>query len=78
MINEKTKVVNYGLDELKVCPWCGKEPLRDIFLKNSRIELKIHCYNCKVGFCSIIDTNCSFGTMIFVMKELNDKWNDRI
>lgn len=78
MTIEETKVDNFGLDELKACPWCGKEPLRDIILKDGRIELKIHCFNCKVGFYSSIDKNCSFGTMIFEMKELNDKWNERV
>lgn len=78
MTNDETKVDNFGLDELKVCPWCGEEPLRDIILKDSRIELKIHCYNCKVGFCSCIYTECSFGTMILEMQKLNDKWNERV
>jgi hypothetical protein len=78
MTIEKTKVDNFGLDELKACPWCGKEPLRDIIPKGSRIELKIHCYNCKVGFSSYMPEVCSFGTMIFGMKKLNDKWNERV
>lgn len=67
-----------SLDKVLPCPWCGKTPLREIIINHSQVELKIYCYNCKVGFYSSIDKNCSFGTMIFKMKELNDKWNERV
>lgn len=78
MTIEETKVDNFGLDELKVCPWCGVQPLRDIYPNICKIKLRIFCHNCKIGFESVIDEPISFGTIIFAMKELNDKWNERV
>ena len=67
-----------SLNKVLPCPWCGKTPLRDIIINHSQIELKIYCYNCKVAFRSYAEKNSSFGEMIFMMQELNDKWNERV
>lgn len=77
MTIEETKVDNFRLDELKACPWCGVQPVGGVCPNICKVKLKIFCPKCKIGVESVIDEPISFGTMIFKMKELNDKWNER-